>query len=61
YLTDVNDVQNLMKILHFIKKDDIDYLIEYAIQQRKTEIQVILSNYKNKTFGFSDNFDKFML
>ncbi|MDE7097664.1 MAG: hypothetical protein K2O60_00765, partial [Ruminococcus sp.] len=61
YLTNVNDVQNLMRILHFIKKDDIDYLIEYAIQQRKTEIQVILSNYKNKTFGFSDNFDKFML
>lgn len=61
YLTDFDDVQNLMKILHFIKKDDIDYLIEYAIRQHKTEIQIILSNYKNKTFGFSDNLDEFML
>lgn len=61
YLTDVDDVQNLMNILHFIKKDDIDFLIKYAIQQQKTEIQVILSNYKNNTFGFSNSLDEFML
>lgn len=43
----------------FLTADNIDFLIEYAIQNTQRggnpEIQIMLMNYKNDKIGFSDN------
>ncbi|MDE7365102.1 MAG: hypothetical protein K2N27_09530 [Ruminococcus sp.] len=63
YLTDVEDTENLTKILSrgYVTAENIDEMIKYAIDSRKAEIQLILFNYKNEHLGFADNFDSLML
>ncbi|MDE6520954.1 MAG: leucine-rich repeat domain-containing protein [Ruminococcus sp.] len=63
YLTDVEDTENLTKILSrgYVTSENINKMIKYAIDSRKSEIQLILSNYKNEHLGFADNFDNMML
>ncbi|MDE7097883.1 MAG: leucine-rich repeat domain-containing protein [Ruminococcus sp.] len=60
---DNDDAENLTSILSldYVTKENIDKLISYAIDSRKPEIQIILSNYKNDSIGFGNTFDKFML
>lgn len=57
YLIDNNDSENLTNILKYIKKENIDIFIAYAIDNKKYEQQIILANYKNKKFGFDSSFD----
>ncbi|GEM_PF-6199283 len=41
-----------------VPKEHIDYLIRYAIENEKPEIQVMLVNYKREKFGFESIADK---
>lgn len=60
---DNDDAENLTRILSlgYVAKENIDKLISYAIDSKKPDIQVILSNYKNDNIGFGNTFDKLML
>ena len=42
-------------------QENIDDLIEYATDNKKTEAYTILVNYKNETFGFDDAFAKYKI
>lgn len=60
YITDM-DIYDLIEpvlALGFADKNNIDDIIAYAIEKHKTEIYVILLDYKNKYIGFeNDNFE----
>lgn len=65
-LTHIEDAENVAKILSmgYVTAENIDKLIQYAIDTKKAEIQLILSNYKNEHLGFAgnlDNLDSLML
>ncbi|MDE6520953.1 MAG: leucine-rich repeat domain-containing protein [Ruminococcus sp.] len=58
-LTRIEDAENLTKILSFgyVTAENIDKLIQYTIDRKNAEFQLILSNYKNEHLGFADNLD----
>ncbi|MDE7365299.1 MAG: leucine-rich repeat domain-containing protein [Ruminococcus sp.] len=65
YLIDTRDAENLTKMLDtgYITKKNISNFINYAIQQKCPEIQLILSNFKNDNIGFKKEkaFDDLLL
>lgn len=62
-LIDNDDIPTLYKIrdLGYFTKKNIDTFISYANENGKTEIAVILMNYKNEHLGFEDNLNKLLL
>lgn len=62
-LTRIEDAENLTKILSlgYVTAENIDKLIQYAINKKNAEFQLILSNYKNEHLGFADNLDSLMI
>ncbi|MBP3762213.1 MAG: leucine-rich repeat domain-containing protein [Ruminococcus sp.] len=66
-LKEIIDNENVAFIHHisktgdFLTKGNIDELIEYARDEEKLEISVILMNYKNEHFGFDDPLADFKL
>ncbi|MBE6875655.1 MAG: leucine-rich repeat domain-containing protein [Ruminococcus sp.] len=63
-LTDMEEIEMIQKILDtelFVTKRNIDRLIQYAIEQEKYEIQLILTDYKYQHFGFQNPADKLKL
>jgi len=66
-LIDMDDIKLIHKILaseKFITKENIDDLIRYAIDTQKHEIQLILTDYKNRKSWYQnidDISDKFKL
>ncbi|MDE6520349.1 MAG: leucine-rich repeat domain-containing protein [Ruminococcus sp.] len=65
YLADAEDAENLTKLLDmgYITKKNVDDLISYAVNAKKPEIQLILSNFKNDSIGYRNEkvFDNLML
>ncbi len=54
WLIDNEDVETVIKLLNtgkFVTKKNIDKFIDYAIGNKKMEIQSILENYKNQYIG----------
>ncbi len=55
FIIDNEDIETVTKLLNtgkFVTKKNIDRFIDYAIENKKMEIQVTLMNYKNDNFGF---------
>ena len=48
-------MQSILDDRRFVTEDNIDSLIEYAIEKQAYEIQVILMNYKYQHFGGEDS------
>lgn len=65
YLVDIEDVENLTKILDsgYVTKRNVDDLISYAVNGKNPEIQLIISNFKNDNIGFNNEtaFDNLLL
>ena len=64
YLIDHDDVETVTAIIQsekFLTKRNIDKFIQYAIDNRHIEIQVLLTNYKRDKIGYSDPFQKLKL
>ena len=58
FLIDKNQVETVQKVLDatdFVTKKNIDTLILYAIDKQKTEIQLMLVNYKETHIGYEDS------
>lgn len=56
YLVDIDDLQMIEKILtesKLVNKRNIESMIKYTIEQNKTEMQVMLTNYKNEKLGYA--------
>ena len=51
-------IQYLLTIENIFTKDNIDECIQYAIDNKKYEIQVLLTNYKREKIGYSDPAEK---
>ena len=64
YLIDRNDIETALAVIHsgkFITSENIDEIIRYAIDKRRTEIQVLLMDYKREKIGYSDPSEKLKL
>ena|GEM_PF-7049819 len=61
YDENVAFINHIAKTGDFLTKGNIDELIEYARDEEKLEISVILMNYKNEHFGFDDPLADFKL
>ncbi|MEE5993896.1 MAG: leucine-rich repeat domain-containing protein [Oscillospiraceae bacterium] len=64
YLIDHDDVETVTAIINsgkFLTKRNVDKHINYAIDNKKYEIQVLLMDYKADKIGYSDPFQKFKL
>lgn len=68
HFIDLNDyatVKGLLESDKFVNKENIDKLIDHAIASTQndsdTQIQVLLTNYKNEKFGTSNSIDKLKL
>ena len=64
YLIDHDDVETVTAIINsgkFLTKRNIDKHINYAIDNRHFEIQVLLMDYKADKIGYSDPMAKFKL
>lgn len=67
YCIDLDNAEILCSVLKLItiKKEDIDSLIDYSIKSKCIDIQLMLTDYKNKFIGFgnksSDLFTDFFL
>lgn len=63
-LTDMEKADMLTEVLKFgyVTKKNIDRLIQYAIDNRKYEIQIILSQFRQDNFGSAeDDFNKYFV
>ena len=63
-LIDLNETEAIEKIIssgEFVSRRNIDKYIEYAIEKGKTEISLILMNYKNEKIGYRKPEDLFRL
>lgn len=64
YLIDNDDAETVQKVLDygkFLGKHNIDKHIQYAIDNKHIEIQVMLTNYKREKIGYSDPTKKLKL
>ena len=64
FLIDRDDADTVQKVIgsgKFLTKNNIDKLIQYAIDNKHHEIQVMLMNYKAKEIGYSDPTKKLKL
>lgn len=63
-LIDLDETEAIEKIIssgEFVSRRNIDKYIEYAIEKGKTEISLILMNYKNEKIGYREPEDLFRL
>ncbi len=63
YLIDMEDIENLIKLLPFgfVTAENIDKLVIYANEKKQTEMQIKLMNYKCDVIGYKDIFDEFKI
>ena len=64
FLLDHDDAETVQKVLDsgkFLTKRNIDKFIQYAIDNKHVEIQLMLTNYKREKIGYSDPAKKLKL
>ena len=64
FLLDRDDAETVQKVLDsgkFLTERNIDKFIQYAIDNKHVEIQVLLINYKREKIGYSDPAEKLKL
>ena len=64
FLLDRDDAETVQKVLDsgkFLTKRNIDKFIQYAIDNKHVEIQLMLTNYKREKIGYSDPAKKLKL
>lgn len=63
HLIDIEDGEDIKKILELdsISHDEINQLIDYASDNKKVKVKIILSSYRNDNFNISNGFDSLFL